>query len=88
MSHLHSDFRIGPQDMIVVTLSHQARVMLLNSTNYSAYRCGRRFRYRGGWYTQSPVRLVPPCQGHWHVVIDLAGRAGSVRAGIRLARCA
>jgi len=88
MNYLHSNFQIGPEDTVVVTLSHQARVLLLDSTNYSHYRCGRSFRYRGGWSSRTPVRLTPPCRGNWHVVVDLEGRAGTVRAGIQVARCA
>jgi len=88
MKYLVYDLQIGPGDTVVVTLSHQARVLLLDSTNFSAYKCGHSFRYQGGWAKVSPVRLAPPHSGHWHVVVDLGGRAGSVRAGVRIVRCA
>jgi hypothetical protein len=32
------------------------------------------------------VRLSAPHPGHWHLVIDLGGHAGSVRASIRTIR--
>ena len=51
---------------------------------FCAYRGGRRFQYHGGWAATSPVRLRPPSAGHLHVVVDLGGRAGQVRAGIRV----
>ncbi|MBI5463487.1 MAG: DUF1883 domain-containing protein [Ignavibacteriales bacterium] len=84
MKFLHSDFWIGPSDAVVVTLDGQANVMLLDDANYSAYRCGRSFHYYGGWATKSPVKLVPPSQGHWNVIIDLGGYAGTLRAGVRV----
>ena len=88
MSFLHTDFTGGPDNVVVVTLDGQANVMLLDDREFSAYRTGGRFSYRGGWATQSPVQLRPPSYGHWHVVVDLGGRAGQVRAGIRIARTA
>ncbi|NQT11998.1 MAG: DUF1883 domain-containing protein [Planctomycetes bacterium] len=52
--------------------------------NFSAYRQGRQFRYHGGWMMKSAVRLMPPHQGHWHVVVDLGGNSGTIRASIRI----
>lgn len=82
MNFLHMDFTGGPSDMAVVTLSGQANVMLLDDCNYSAYRQGRSFDYHGGWTTRSPVRLSPPRSGQWHVVVDLGGHSGSIRAHV------
>ena len=84
MDFLHTDFTGGPHDVAVVTLSNQANVLLLDESNFSAYRQGRSFSYHGGWATQSPVRLSPPRQGRWHVVVDLGGRGGNVRARINI----
>ena len=84
MNFLHSDFNVTAGDEILVTLDAQANVMLLDDVSFSAYRHGRTYKYYGGWATRSPVRLSPPHGGYWHVVIDLGGRSGRVRAGIRL----
>jgi hypothetical protein len=84
MNFLHTDFTGGSENVVVVTLDRQANVMLLDDLAFSAYRSGRRFAYHGGWATQSPVQLRPPSHGHWHVVVDLGGRGGQVRAGIRV----
>ena len=84
MNLLHTDFWGGANEVVLVTLDGQANVMLLDDGNFSAYRQGRSYRYRGGWATRSPVRLSPSHHGHWHVVVDLGGRAGSIRAGIRI----
>jgi len=84
MNFLHTDFNGGPEDVVVVTLDGQANVMLLDDHAFSSYRAGGRFTYHGGWATKSPVQMRPPSTGHWHVVVDLGGRAGQVRAGIRI----
>ena len=85
MNYLHADFHGGPKSVVIVTLDRQANVMLLDDLALSSYRSGGRFTYHGGWATKSPVQLRPPSNRHWHVVVDLAGRGGQLRAGIRVA---
>lgn len=60
-----------------------ANVRLMDSSNYSSYRTGRRHRYYGGLVKRSPIVLTVPSSGHWYITIDLAGLAGSVRSSIR-----
>ena len=84
MNFLHTDFSGGSENVVIVTLDHQANVMLLDDSAFASYRGGGRFTYYGGWATKSPVQLRPPLFGHWHVVVDLGGRSGQVRAGIRI----
>lgn len=86
MDFLHYDVNTGADDVIVVSLDRQANVLLLDDINFSAYRSGRSFHYRGGWMKQSPVHVPPPHSGRWHVVVDLAGRAGTVKAGVNVIR--
>lgn len=84
MNFLHQEFDVGPDDLVEVTLDGQANVMLLDTPNYDRYRKGEAFRYHGGLAKTSPVRLVPPHRGRWHLVVDLGGFAGRVRAGVRV----
>ncbi len=84
MKFLHYEFDVRPGDVIEVSLDRAANVQLLDDANYDSYRNGRPYHYHGGHAKQSPVHLTPPQQGHWHVVIDLGGGAGSVRATARL----
>ena len=86
MDFLHTEFQGSSDEVVLVTLDSQANVMLLDDMNFFAYRDGRSFNYYGGWATRSPIRLVPPHIGHWHVVVDLGGASGTVRAGIRIIR--
>lgn len=86
LNFLHFEEWMEPGDTAVVSLGSQARVMLLDEQSFTAYRQGRAGRFHGGWATRSPVHLSPPCQGNWHVVVDLAGRSGRVSADVQLAR--
>jgi len=83
MKYLHNEFDLKQGDHVEVTLDKQANVMLLDSSNYQNYRQGRRYKYYGGLAKQSPITLQPPHPGHWHVVVDLGGHAGAVRASIQ-----
>jgi len=84
MDFIHSDFMGGPEHVAMVTLDGQANVMLMDHQCFEAYRTGGPFEYRGGWATRSPVKLAPPHYGRWHVVVDLGGKLGSVRVGLRV----
>ncbi len=83
MNYLHYDFNLQSGDIVEVTLDKQANVRLLDDNNYSKYRGGEKHRYYGGRAVRSPVRLPVPHSGHWHVVIDLGGQAGTVTASVR-----
>lgn len=80
MHFLHYPFHVGPNEIIEIRLDRQANVRLLDDANYWAYRSGRPHRHYGGLAQSTPVRLEPPRPGYWHVVVDLAGVVGRVRA--------
>jgi len=84
MNFLHQEIDAGPDDVVEVSLDHRANVQLMDSVNYQNYPAGRPFRYHGGYVTSSPYRLRPPRRDRWHLVIDLGGSAGSVRASARV----
>lgn len=84
MNHLNYEFDADAGDVAEVTLDRAANVLLMDPSQYSAYKNGRGYRYYGGHVTRSPVRLSVPSQGHWHVVVDLGGGPGQVRASARL----
>jgi hypothetical protein len=82
MNHLHYEFDLGPDDQVEVELDKQANVLLMDDGNYQAYRSGKKYRYHGGLAEVSPVILQAPRPGRWHLVIDLGGYPGTVRAGV------
>lgn len=84
MNFLHYEFDLSANDIVEVTLDKQANVRLLDGTNFSLYKSGRQHRYHGGLAKTSPIRIAAPHAGHWHVVIDLGGYAGTVRASARV----
>lgn len=82
MNFLDYAVQARPGDVVEVTLDHAANVRLMDSTNFQRYRRGDTHRYHGGYATQSPVRLSVPHAGSWHVVVDLGGQDGRVRASV------
>jgi hypothetical protein len=62
----------------------EANVELLDSSNLSAFKRGRRHRYYGGHYKRSPALIPIPRAGHWYAVVHLGGFGGSVRSGVRV----
>jgi hypothetical protein len=72
-------------EIVELTLSgNAANVFLVDSSNFSSYKAGRRYTYFGGHAKQSPVRLQVPRAGHWYLVIDLGGYGGSVRHSMQI----
>lgn len=85
MKFMHYEWSdIGPEDVIEITLSKQANVRLLDDANYHRYRRGASYNFKGGTQVETPAHLSPPHQGHWHLVVDLKGYAGSVAVDVRL----
>jgi len=71
--------------VVRVTLSgNAANVRLLDSSNYRSFKNGRNARGVGGLVKRSPVDLTVPSSGHWYVVVDYGGHAGSGRAGVEV----
>ena len=84
MKYLHYEIEASPNDTVEVVLDRAANVQLLDPINFENYKNGREFRYAGGYVTSSPVHLPVPSPGRWHVVIDLGGGAGHVRASVQV----
>jgi len=81
---LHWEIDAGPSDSVEVTLDHAANVQLMDESNFSAYKSGSTYHYAGGYITKSPFRIAPPHQGRWHLVVDLGGAPGTVKASARV----
>jgi hypothetical protein len=85
MQFIHNDLgNLSGGEVVEVSLSSQANVRLMDSSNFASYRNGGQHRYFGGHAARSPMRLQVPNAGHWHVAIDLGGYGGNVRAGVRV----
>ena len=84
MKFLEWEIDAGPDNVVLVELENAANVILLDDSNFSAFRRGGRYQYYGGYYKRTPVRLVPPRESRWHVVVHLGGYPGHVRASMSL----
>ena len=88
MEFTHYKLGYQPRGTTVeVTLQgNAANVQLLDSSNLQNYKSGRRYKYSGGFVRRSPVTLVVPHNGHWHITVDLRGLRGrgQVRSSIRI----
>ncbi len=71
-------------EIVEVQLSIAANVRLMDSSNYSSYRKGRKHKYYGGYVKQSPFRITIPSLGHWYVTIDLGGYSGTVKHSVQV----
>jgi hypothetical protein len=85
MNFLHYTVTIGARDAIRVFLTGSAaNVLVMDDTNFQRFKTGQQHQYYGGYYTQSPVIIRPPYAGHWNVVINLGGFAGTVNAAVQV----
>lgn len=84
MNYLHYNLSLASNDVVEVRLDKQANVRLLDPHNYTQYKQRKRHRYYGGLVKVSPFRLKVPHAGQWHLVVDLGGYAGSVKASINV----
>ena len=85
MQFIHNDLGQRQRGEIVeITLTSGANVRLMDSSNFSNYKNGRRHQYIGGLAKQSPLRLQIPTTGYWHVAVDMQGLVGSTRASFRV----
>jgi len=85
MNSNYLKFPLNHQDtgaVVEVTLQGvESDVFLVDPTNLSNMESGRSFKYHGGHYKQSPVRLSVPYSGVWTVVM-VPGQGGKVRASV------
>ena len=84
MNFLQYEFDANPQNTIQVTLDQQANVRIMDYSNLQKYKAGQQHRYYGGLAKNSPISLRVPHQGHWYLIVDLGGYAGTVRASVRV----
>ncbi len=82
-NYLHYQFDLEAGDVVEVILENRANVRLLDEANYALYSEGKKHHYFGGFAKESPVQITAPRAGHWHVVIDLGGYPGIIRATAR-----
>ena len=89
MDHLATQFDLATSDVVEVRIEQRTNVRLMTLANYQAYRSLRDYRAIGSGFTPGVVRLAVPHSGRWVLVLDLGGRAGTIRhSDVRIARAA
>jgi hypothetical protein len=72
-------------EIVEVTISGNGpNVLLVDSSNFSAFKSGRRYTFYGGQATRSPVRLPVPRSGHWYLVVHFGGLQGRSRYSVQV----
>jgi hypothetical protein len=86
MKFTHYDLDICERGQkIEVTLKdNTANVLLLDNDNFQKYKKRRTYKYNGGHMTDTVSVLLVPYSGHWHVVVDRGGYAGTVQSSVRV----
>jgi hypothetical protein len=89
MDHLATQFDLAAGDVVEVMIDQRTNVRLMTLANYQAYRSLRDYRAVGSGFTAGVVRLAAPHSGRWVLVLDLGGRAGTIRhSNVRVTRAA
>ncbi|MGK9055444.1 DUF1883 domain-containing protein [Neorhizobium sp. CSC1952] len=69
---------------IEVTLNAVNNVRLMTAVNFQRFTELLDFKYVGGVAKRSPVRLVIPENGHWHLIVDMEGHHGLAESSVKL----
>lgn len=55
---------------VIVRLRHAANVYLVDETNLHLKQSGQNFKYYGGYYTKTPVRITVSDLGRWYLIVE------------------
>ena len=87
MQFLHYELSAGKDKIIQVTIDHQADIKVMDPFNFSKYKLGKTPDFQGGTYPASTIEFRVHRKDIWHVVIDLGGKRGEVKASVKLLNC-
>jgi hypothetical protein len=87
MNFLHYQIKADPSKIVNVTISGEATVKLMDPLNFSKYKLGKEHSFQGGVYPPSSIEFRVTHRDDWHVVVDLGGRKGEVKASVKLIDC-
>lgn len=84
MNFLHYELRLKKGDVVEVKIDKQATVQLLDELSFTNYKKGKKYSSIGGLSKDLLVKLTSPYKGLWHLVVDLGGHAGTVKASVQI----
>ncbi len=70
--------------VVEVSLNAVNNVRLMTVGNFQRFKEMLDFKYIGGVAKKSPVRLVVPEDGHWHLIVDTEGHHGQAGSSVKV----
>lgn len=86
MTFLHWKIPGTTGDIVRIQTNGPAYVRMLDALNFEYYRRGSKFEGLGGWSDRLDVDFSLPYKGTFHVVVDLGGQAGELKATCDISR--
>lgn len=86
MTFLHWKIPGSTGDVIRIQTDTAAYVRLLDPLNFEHYKRGSKYDGDGGWSDRLNVEFSLPYKGTFHVVVDLGGSAGTLKATCDVSR--
>ena len=70
--------------IIEVTLSAVNNVRLMTPTNFQRFKETLDYKFLGGVAKKSPLKIVIPESGHWHMIVDMEGHHGLAESKVKM----
>lgn len=71
---IHTRELLSSGDTVVVQITHQCNVRLMDDTNFQKYQNGFKYDSVGGFFKTAPIKIKVPHYGYWNIAIDLNGK--------------
>ncbi len=69
---------------VEISLSAVNNVRLMTPGNFQRFSEKLDFKYTGGVAKKSPIRIVIPESGHWHLIVDAEGHNGLAESSVKM----
>ena len=86
MTFLHWKVPGATGDIVRIQTDTPAFVRMLDPLNFEYYKRGSKYVGDGGWSDKLNVEFTLPYKGTFHVVVDLGGTAGGLKATCDVSR--
>ena len=73
MKFLHLPIQAKYGHIVRVHFTTPTKIKLIHTSEFPKYKNGRTYRYRGGYYEESPAEFEIPFDGTWHAVVEKGG---------------
>lgn len=70
--------------IVDVTLNAVNNVRLMTGVNFTRFKETLDFKYVGGVAKKSPIRMIIPETGHWHLIVDGEGHHGLAGSSVKV----